>query len=137
MDLDDGELEATRKLNGVAKESNIFEELKKKIQEAKTEEEMLEALKETIELAIKTVDRMTEHIAKQSVRIKELEVENKIYALNGDNVKLEIYIKNNYIPVQKVKDKIEKMEKEAETNLAWQDEIYFATGKLEELLEDK
>lgn len=24
--------------------------------------------------------------------------------LNGDNVNLEIYIKNNYIPVQKVKD---------------------------------
>lgn len=73
----------------VDKESNIFEELKKKIREAKTEEKMLEALKETIELTIKTVDRMTEYIAKQSIRIKELEEEN-------------------YIPKQKVKNVIKK-----------------------------
>ena len=39
-------------------------------------------------------------------KTKELEEKNKIYALNGDNAKLEIYIKNNYIPVQKVKDLI-------------------------------
>ena len=37
-----------------------------------------------------------------------MEEENKIYILNGDNVKLELYIKENYIPVQKVKDKIEE-----------------------------
>ena len=43
-------------------------------------------------------------IAGALARIQELEEENKIYALNGDNVRLEIYIKNNYIPVQKVKD---------------------------------
>ena len=45
-----------------------------------------------------------QNVKKLQKRIKELEEENKIYALNGDNVRLEIYIKNNYIPVQKVKD---------------------------------
>lgn len=42
-------------------------------------------------------------------RIKELEEENRIYVLNGNNVKLELYIKENYIPKQKVKDKIEEL----------------------------
>ena len=41
-------------------------------------------------------------------RIKELEEENRIYALNGNNIELEMHIKNNYIPKQKVKDKIEE-----------------------------
>ena len=45
-----------------------------------------------------------QNVKKLQKRNKELEEENKIYALNGDNVRLEIYIKNNYIPVQKVKD---------------------------------
>lgn len=45
-------------------------------------------------------------------RIKELEEENRIYLLNGNNVKLEIYIKDNYIPKQKVKDKLEELKKE-------------------------
>lgn len=38
---------------------------------------------------------------KYKKRIKELEEENKIFVQNGSNVKLEIYIKNNYIPKQK------------------------------------
>lgn len=41
-------------------------------------------------------------------RIKELEEENKIFVQNGNNVKLEIYIKNNYIQKQKVKDILQK-----------------------------
>lgn len=43
-------------------------------------------------------------------RIKELEEENRIYVLNGNNVKLEIYIKDNYIPKQKLKDLIKLLE---------------------------
>lgn len=37
-------------------------------------------------------------------RIKELEESNRIYALNGSNIKLELHIKENYIPLHKVKD---------------------------------
>ena len=64
-------------------------------------------------------------------KIKELEEENKIYALNGDNVNLEIYIKNNYIPVQKVKDLI----KNETINISNFECI--AVEDLEKLMEDK
>ena len=64
-------------------------------------------------------------------KTKELEEENKIYVLNGDNVNLEIYIKNNYIPVQKVKDLI----KNETINISGFECI--ALDDLKELLEDK
>ena len=146
MDLDDEELEATKKLNGVAKESNIFEELKKKIREAKTEEEMVGALQETIELAMKTVDRMTEHIAKQSIRIKELEEENaeikntKMNEYLHHNLWLAKYLNELYMPVQKVKDKIEelKQKRKKEPQGTVRDFILVEEIKfLEELLEEK
>lgn len=75
-------------------------------------------------------------------RIKELEEENKIYILNGDNVKLELYIKENYIPVQKVKDKIEELKKDYEDSKDenGETEYYYpdyTIRKLEELLEEK
>lgn len=84
---------------------------------------------------------------KDKKRIKELEEENKIYVLNGDNVKLELYIKENYIPVQKVKDKIEENNKimidtqnKYPGTYAMLDEWRNAKAQndiLEELLEDK
>lgn len=37
-------------------------------------------------------------------RIKELEEENRMLALEGSRVRLDLYIKQNYIPKQKVKD---------------------------------
>ena len=64
-------------------------------------------------------------------KTKELEEENKIYVLNGDNAKLEIYIKNNYIPVQKVKDLI----KNETINISGFECI--AVEDLEKLLEEK
>lgn len=45
-------------------------------------------------------------------RIKELEEENRIFALEGCKVRLELYIKENYIPKQKIKDKIEELKDE-------------------------
>lgn len=63
------------------------------------------------QVVLELLERHKEHLAEREQdkkRIKELEEENKIYVLNGDNVKLELYIKENYIPVQKVKDKIEE-----------------------------
>lgn len=53
-----------------------------------------------------------EHILSDYKRVlKEnegLRKSNKIYALQGSNIKLEIYIKDNYLSKQKVKDKIEE-----------------------------
>lgn len=55
---------------------------------------------------------MQQQIDEKDKRIKELEEENRIYVLNGNNVKLEIYIKDNYMPKQKVKDaELEKKDK--------------------------
>ena len=42
-------------------------------------------------------------------RIKELEEANKIFALEGSKVRLSLYIKENYIPKQKIKEKIEEV----------------------------
>ena len=37
-------------------------------------------------------------------KVKELEKENRIFALEGSKIKLSLYIKENYIPKQKIKD---------------------------------
>lgn len=60
---------------------------------------------EEIEMAIDRV-KIAEKREKQ---IKELEERIKIYTLNGDNIKLELYIKNNYIPKSLIKEKIEEL----------------------------
>ena len=39
-------------------------------------------------------------------RIKELEEENRIFALEGSKIKLELYIKENYIPKQAITEAI-------------------------------
>lgn len=94
-------------------------------------------------------------------RIKELEEENRIYALNGNNVKLELYIKENYIPKQKIKDLLTEIQEEynkvqEQFDCIWnkkskddydrcklqefstmQQQLGFFIGKLEELLEEK
>ena len=105
-----------------------YKELKQQIETAESTEEILEIVNNVIE----TKDK----------KIKELEEENKIYILNGDNVKLELYIKENYIPVQKVKDKIEGLKKDYEDSKDenGETEYYYpdyTIRKLEELLEDK
>lgn len=46
---------------------------------------------------------------KDKKKIQELEEENRIFALEGSKIKLSLYIKENYIPKQKIKDKIEKL----------------------------
>lgn len=70
-------------------------------------------------------------------RIKELEAKLEFYQWGDlDNLKFEEYMKE-FIPKQKVKDKIEEMGKEAETNFNWQDEIYYTIGEFKKLLEDK
>lgn len=42
-------------------------------------------------------------------KVKKLKEENEIYVLNGSSVILELYIKNNYIKKQKIKDKIKEL----------------------------
>lgn len=43
-------------------------------------------------------------------KVKKLEEENKIFALEGSKVRLSLYIKENYIPKQKIKNELKKYE---------------------------
>lgn len=60
----------------------------------------------------RVIDIAQKDIAEQKdKRIQELEEENRIFALEGSKVRLELYIKENYIPIQVVKDKIKEIKR--------------------------
>ena len=98
MDLEDKELKATRKLNGVAKDSNI-EIIENFINEIKD----FELNKDVVEIVNALKDILEEREADKK-KIKELEEENRIFALEGSRVALKLHIEENYIPKQKVID---------------------------------
>ena len=121
FDLTESELKATRKLHGLDKEKNIEEDIEK----IKQLNNLLKFFRthgwipdmsrelnknETIE----AIEHILSEREQDKKKIKELEEENRIYVLNGNNVKLELYIKENYIPKQKVKDLLIEIQKEYE-----------------------
>ncbi len=123
MDLDDEELEATRKLNVVAKDSNIEEDkdvitLKNFIEifnERKTKGDIatIDVLGEEI-YSLENI--LTEREADKK-RIKELEEENKrlkarIDVVNWQEKSVKEILEEKYIPKQKVIDEMEKLNKE-------------------------
>lgn len=127
------ELIATRRLHGL--NDGLFKE------ETMTEEafnELIDNFEVAAHLTMYGRKGIKDNVKKLQSRIKELEESNRIYALNGSNIKLELYIKENYIPVQKVKDKIEEV-----YNMKFKDKrldcatIDFAVYKFKELLEEK
>lgn len=148
MDLDDEELEATRKLNGVAK-SNIEEDIKI-LEKFNPGDEYTEKIKIAIEniLAEREQDK---------ARIKELE--EALLKVKNKNVELFIHYKNS-VPAQKVKDVLTEIQKEynkvqEQFDCIWnkkskddydryklqelsamQQQLGFFIGKLEELLEE-
>ena len=93
-------------------------------------------------------------------KIKELEEKNRMLALEGSRVRLDLYIKENYIPTQKVKDILNEIQEEYDKvqeqfDCIWnkkskdnydryklqelsamQQELGFVLGKFEELLEE-
>ena len=119
MDLDDEELEATRRLNEVAKDSNIDEDkdviiLKNFIEifnERKTKGDIA-----TIDVLGEEIYSLENILAKREAdkkRIKELKVENlrlkgRIDVTNWQEKTVYESLKEKYIPIQKVKDKIEE-----------------------------
>ena len=125
------ELIATRRLNGL--EDNLYRE------ETMTEEAFNELIDNFEVVAYLTEygrRGIKENVKKLQARIKELEEENKIFVQNGNNVKLEIYIKNNYIPKQKVKDKIKDLEYNSDLGFEKSLEEIFKIEVLEELLRE-
>lgn len=84
-----------------------------------------------------------EHLLKA---YKELEKENKIFALEGSRARLKIHIDKNYIPVSLVEEKIEelnKKEKQELKGLKGQDRYFvkqmyqYKRSVLQELLEKR
>ena len=97
-DLDDEELKATRRLNGVDKKDSIEKDIKRC--EKLTEPQNANWIGISNQLAIA-------HLIE---RIKELEAK-----LEEANKQLDLdYVDENYIPVKKVKDELKRAEKENE-----------------------
>lgn len=138
MDLDDEELEATRKLNGTVKKSNIEEDIKI-LEKFNPGDEYTEKIKTAIE-------HILAERKQNKTRIQELEEENKKYIVQLTDKEY-----RNLVDIirkeakqefeQKVKDKIEEIKEDKEskyfdTFLMTRD-INYAIDILKELLEDK
>ena len=100
FDLDNEELRATRKLHKI--NDDLYEETSDKNREKYTIRLRDEEYRKVIENAQKDITEQKDK------RIKELEEE-----LEKANRQLDLdYVDDNYIPKQKVKDKIEELKKE-------------------------
>ena len=129
-DLDDEELEATRRLNGVAKKSNIEKDImsEEAFNELIDNFEVVETLTEYGRKAIK------QNVKKLQTRIKELE--EALLKVKDKNTTLFITCRNS-IPKQKIKDKIEELKnaKRETTRENWHYIYTIQLKILEELLE--
>ena len=128
MDLGDEELEATRKLNGVVKESNLEED----IMNEEAFNELIDNLEVVETLTLYGRKGIKENVKKLQKKIKELEEENKKLLENS------LDVINDMIPKQKVKEIMEKLNKEIK-NADTIEAIFKIKQQqiLEELLEDK
>ena len=103
---------------------------------------------------IEAIEHILAEREEDKKKIEELEKKNRIYALEGSKIALELHIKDNYIPKQKVKEVIKKIKEildiaeeqiESKIIIADSDSLNFgrkqAHGKdielIERLLEDK
>lgn len=107
------ELEAKQEIKQIVDKIPV-EEIEERIKIDIISEEAFNELIDNFEV-VETLTEYDRKAIKQNVkklqkRIKELEEENKIYVLNGNNIKLELYIKEKYTPKQKVKKGLESIE---------------------------
>ncbi len=58
---------------------------------------------------INAIDHILAEREEDKKRIEELERKNRIYALEGSKIVLELHIKDNYIPKQKVLEEIDQV----------------------------
>ena len=140
---DNEELIATRRLNGLddglyESDKNVANKIKRQVENTINYYKNIDNIEEIpIDILRAMYQDILEERKQDKKRIKELEEENKIFVQNGSNVKLEIYIKNNYIPKQKVKDKIKDLEYNSDLGFEKSLEEIFKIEVLEELLEEK
>ena len=108
MDLEDKELKATRKLNGVAKDSNIeiIEDFIHQIKDFELNKDVVEIVN-ALEDILEEREADKKKIAKLQEKLLDMIEGTEIIKKETTKETVE-YIKENYIPVQKVKDKIEE-----------------------------
>lgn len=68
---------------------------------------------------------------------KELEEENRIFALEGSRVSLKVHIDKNYIPVSLVEETIEELKENGYWNYLEERDLETTIGILQELLEKR
>lgn len=141
MDLDDEELEATRRLNGVAKKSNI-ERTDINVGSIEKDIKRCEQLIKEVENDLTTVylKGYADAEEKYKSRIKKLEAKLEFKKWGDlDNIQFDEYM-SQFIPKQKVKNKIEEAKhnkKVGNTAYEYTEEDVWDTVKdeLEKLLE--
>lgn len=84
-----------------------------------TEQEAIDALEEHKKLIdkeylktrnSKAIEVVLNTLKEKDKTIEKLRKDNTIFALEGSRIALKHYIENNYIPVQKVKDEIDRID---------------------------
>lgn len=93
--------------------SNIEDDIKAKgfiegYKQIKNNESIIKSIDK--DFFFELVDYLLEEREQDKARIKELEEKNRMLALEGSRVRLDLYIKQNYIPKQKVKEILDKAE---------------------------
>ena len=160
--LNDMEYEKPVDVTITQKEVNAINNL---LSERKQDKARIKELEEELYSANKIINEYLDDIPKQrekemQAKIKELEEKNRMLALEGSRVRLDLYIKENYIPKQKVKDILNEIQEEynkvqEQFDCIWnkkskdnydryklqelsaiQQELGFILGNLEELLEE-
>lgn len=77
----------------------------------------------------KAIEVVLNVLKEKDKTIEKLRKDNTIFALEGSRIALKHYIENNYIPVQKIKDIIEKEIKYHEKNILDIENITMLKGK--------
>lgn len=111
-----------------------------------TEQEAINALKEHKEMIdkeyIKTrnskaIEVVLNALKEKDKTIEKLRKDNTIFALEGSRIALKHYIENNYIPVQKVKDTVDKIQEEGYWLFTTNNDSDKCVEVLQQLLEEK
>lgn len=111
-----------------------------------TEQEAIDALKEHKKLIdkeylktrnSKAIEVVLNALKEKDKTIEKLRKDNTIFALEGSRIALKHYIENNYIPVQKVKDTVDKIQEEGYWLFTTNNDSDKCVEVLQQLLEEK
>lgn len=143
-DLDDEELEATRRLNGVAKKNDIEKDIKRCEQLIKPEHANWIGISNQLAIAhvvdrVKEVENDLTTVYLKGYADAEEKYKKRIKELEEENYVQKVALLENSIPKQKVKNRIKENKKLIDETYS-EDIIQKLTDEneiLEELLEDK